>query len=321
MTRKVIIDTDPGHDDAMAILLAARYFDVLGITTVHGNQSVDKTTRNALRILELGGLTHIPVVKGCATPLVQAPRYAVTAHGESGLDGPDLPEPTIKPVDAHAVDFLVDTLMAEDEVTLIPIGPLTNIGMALQREPGIREHIYEISLMGGSATLGNTTPASELNIWCDPEAASIVFNSGVPLRMVGLNLTRQTVADQRIVDRLAALGNRVGAVAAEIVAWYSAQTRKIYGLKGASLHDACAVAWLIDPRLIESVFVHVDIELHGSLTRGMTVCDMRWLLAEDSTFEGDQAIARGAPPNVHVGMKIDQDRFFDLLINALAQYP
>jgi inosine-uridine nucleoside N-ribohydrolase len=320
MTRKMIIDTDPGHDDAMAILLATRYFDVLGITTVHGNQSVEKTTQNALKVLELGGLTHIPVAKGCATPLVQPPRHAVTAHGESGLDGPDLPEPTTKPVDAHAVDFLIERLMAEDAVTLVPIGPLTNVGMALQREPRIREHIDEISLMGGSATLGNSTAVAELNIWCDPEAASIVFNSGIPIRMVGLNLTRQTVADQAIVDRMAALGNRVGKIASEIIAWYSAQTKKMYGLKGASVHDACAVAWLIDPTLIESVLVHVDVELNGTLTRGMTVCDMRWLQAEDA-FEGDEAILRGKSPNTHVGMKIDQARFFDLLIETLGQYP
>lgn len=321
MTRKVIIDTDPGHDDALAILLAAQHFDVLGITTVHGNQAVEKTTRNALRILELAGLTDIPVYKGSDRPIAQPPRYGSAAHGESGLDGAELPEATISAQPGHAVDFLVDTIMSHDEVTVIPVGPLTNVGLALHREPRLKDHIREISLMGGSTGIGNSTAAAELNIWCDPEAAHLVFTSGVPIKMVGLNLTRQTVADPALIARFRALNSRTSTVMADLIAWYSEQTRRLFGLRGASLHDPCAVAWLIDPSLIESVRVHVGIELRGERTRGMTVCDMRHLGRPGTDIAGEAAISSSEAANAEVGMKIDAGRFYDLLLDSLAAYP
>ena len=194
MTQKVILDCDPGHDDAMAILLAAKRLDVLGITTVAGNQSIDKVTTNALKVVELAGLTRIPVAQGAAHPLVRAPRHAPEIHGQTGLDGPDLPVPATKPVNMHAVDFIIVTVMRTDGVTLVPTGPLTNIALALRKEPRIAGRIPEICLMGGSRTHGNVTAAAEFNIYFDPEAAHAVFTSGIPIKMVGLNVTEQVIA-------------------------------------------------------------------------------------------------------------------------------
>ena len=321
MLRKLIIDSDPGHDDALAILLAAKYFDVLGITTVHGNQTVEKTTRNALKILEFSGMTHIPVARGSAVPLIQPLVVHPFGHGETGLDGPDLPDPVTRVDPRHGVDFLIDTLMAHEDVTLAPIGPLTNVGAALRKEPRIAAHIREISLMGGATAVGNTAPVSELNVECDPEAAHIVFTSGVPIKMVGLNLTRQAEATPQRCARFEALGTRVGQIVFEIVSWYSGRVKLAYGLPGASLHDACAIAWLIDPSLIESVTCHVGVELHGQYTRGMTVCDLRHITHPGAPIQGFGGVVASEPANAEIGMKLDVERFFDLLVNTIAMYP
>ena len=321
MQRKLIIDTDPGHDDALAILLAAKYFDIIGITTVHGNQTVDKTTRNALKILEFGGLAHIPVARGSALPLIQPLTPHPAGHGETGLDGPDLPEPVTLPDPRHGVDFLIDTLLANEDVTLAPIGPLTNIGAALRKEPRIVSHIREISLMGGSTQIGNTAPVSELNVECDPEAAFIVFTSGVPIKMVGLNITRQAEATPERYERFRAIGNRTGQIVYEIVEWYSGRVKLAYGLPGASLHDPLAIAWLIDPTLISSVTCHVGIELNGQYTRGMTVCDLRHITQPGKPIKGGGGVVPSEPANAEVGMQLDVPRFFDLLVNTIAQYP
>jgi inosine-uridine nucleoside N-ribohydrolase len=321
MKRKIIIDSDPGHDDALAILLAAKHLDVLGITTVHGNQIVEKTTRNALWILEMAGLSHIPVAKGCALPMISPLTPHPAGHGESGLDGPQMWEPVKKADPRHAVDFLIETIHANPGVTLVPIGPLTNVGMALRRDPSIVKDIAEISLMGGAPFVGNTAPVSELNVESDPEAAQIVFRSGVPLKMCGLNLTRTATATPARTERFRSIGNHVGQVVYEIVTWYSAAVKKAYGLEGASLHDACAVAWLIDPSLIESVHAHVDVELEGQYTRGMTVCDLRYFGAPGTVVQGGGGMVAGQPPNTHIAMKLDVERFFDLLVNTFALYP
>lgn len=321
MKPKLIIDTDPGHDDALAILLAAKHFDVLGITTVHGNQTVDKTTANALKILEFSEMTHIPVARGSEYPLIQPLTPHPAGHGESGLDGPNLPEPVTRVDPRHGVDFLIETLLTNEGVTLTPIGPLTNIGAALRKEPRIASHIKEISLMGGATAVGNTAPVSELNIECDPEAAHIVFTSGIPIKMVGLNLTRQAEANLQRRERFRALGTRVGQIVFEIVDWYSERVRLAYGLPGASLHDACAVAWLIDPSLIESVTCHVAVELNGQYTRGMTVCDLRHITKPGAPIQGGGGVIPSEPANAEVGMKLDVDRFFDLLVDTIALYP
>jgi inosine-uridine nucleoside N-ribohydrolase len=321
MTRKVIIDCDPGHDDALAILLAARHFDVLGVTTVHGNQSLSKVTENALKVLEFSGLTDIPVFSGAERPIVQRAQHAPEVHGESGLDGPPLPRPKLSAKAEHAVDFIVRTVMSEDEVALAATGPLTNVALALHREPRLGERLREISLMGGSLTFGNSTPAAEFNIWCDPEAAHIVFASGVPTKMVGLNLTRHAEAGPGETERIRNLGNRTGQIVAELLEFYGGQVRKLFGLAGASLHDPCAVAWLIDPTLIEARMLHVAVELQGENTRGMTVCDYRHLKSAGAEIGGVEGIRRGSAPNAEVGLRLDVERFFNLLIGDLARYP
>lgn len=318
--RRVIIDCDPGHDDALAILLAAQHLDVLGITTVSGNQSLDKVTRNALQVLEFSELVHIPVLQGHNRPLIELPRHAVV-HGESGLDGPSLPRPTTAPHPGHAVDFIIDSITSNNDVTLIATGPLTNVATALQREPRLRDHLPQISLMGGSLTFGNSTPTAEFNIWCDPEAAHIVFSSGVPIKMVGLNLTHQAVATPVEIERIRAIGNRTGQIVAELVEFHSAQYRKHRDMAGAPLHDPCAVAWLIDPSLIESRSLYVTVELRGEHTRGMTVCDYRHLHSIGTGVEGVESVRRGPPPNVEVALHLDRPRFFDLLVDTLARYP
>ncbi|MGQ0572358.1 MAG: nucleoside hydrolase [Armatimonadota bacterium] len=319
--RRMILDCDPGHDDAFAILLAARHLHVLGITTVSGNQSLDKVTANALKVVEFAALTRIPVARGSDRPLISQPQHAPEIHGETGLDGPQLPAPTTPLHPKHAVDFIIDTVMSTDGVTLVPTGPLTNVATALRREPRLASRLVEISLMGGSLTFGNTTPAAEFNIWCDPEAAHIVFTSGVPIKMCGLNLTRQAEAGEAETERIRRLGNRTGRIVAELLDFFRGTLRRMFGLSGGSLHDPCAVAWLIDPSLIQSRPMHVAIELNGQLTRGMTVCDYRHLRGAVSEEMPGQSVHRGAPPNAEVGLHIDKQRFFDLLTDTLATYP
>lgn len=319
MRRKLIIDCDPGHDDAMAILLAARHFDVLGITTVNGNAHIDKVTKNALKIVEFSGLTHIPVVRGAALPLIEPLRKDPTGHGISGLDGPDLPEPVTRLHPGHAVEFIVETVMAQDQVTLVPIGPLTNIAMALRFEPRIAAHIDEISLMGGSTTVGNSAPVAETNIAIDPEAAHIVFSSGIPIKMAGLNITRQALSTSERMAQIYALPGKTAKVAAGLLDWYNAKSKARWGLPGAAIHDAVSVAWLVDPRLVESVKAHVDIELRGSRSRGMTVCDLRFLRLGTPVRTGG-GIAGSQPPNAEIGIKLNAEGFFNLLISAIAQY-
>lgn len=318
--RNVMIDCDPGHDDALAILLAAKHFNVLGITTVGGNQDIEKVTTNALKIVEFAGLTDIPVAQGMAYPLIKPPSYAPHVHGKTGMDGPDLPPPTTPLHSRHGVDFIIDTVLSTDAVTLIPTGPLTNVAAALRREPRIAERISEISLMGGGLTSGNATATAEFNIYVDPEAAHIVFTSGIPIKMCGLNLTRQANATDAEIGRIRALGNRVGQIAADLIAFYKGTLGDIYGLSGASLHDPCAVAALIDPNLFEFEAMHVAVELQGKHTYGMTVCDHRHLLGigEDIKAIGKR---KGEPPNAEVALRIDAAGFFNLLTDTLAQYP
>jgi len=319
--RKVILDCDPGHDDAMAILLAAKHLDVLGITTVAGNQTLDKVTINALKVVELAGLTHIPVAKGMDRPLVRPPRHAPEIHGETGLDGPHLPEPTTPLDPRHAVDFLIDTAMSNDGITLVPTGPLTNVATALRRKPRIAKRLQEISLMGGSLTYGNSTPVAEFNIYTDPEAAHIVFSSGVTVKMCGLNITRQVGATEVERERIRSLGTAVAKVVAEWLDFFSGTLKQVFGLAGGSLHDPCAVAALIDPTLIEFEPMHVAIELKGEHTCGMTVCDYRHLQGTGQDIVAGESISQGEPPNAEVGLHIDKDRFFDLLTDTIAMYP
>jgi pyrimidine-specific ribonucleoside hydrolase len=317
--RPVILDCDPGHDDAMAILLAARHFDLLGVTTVSGNVDVERTTLNARRVVELAGL-HVPVARGCAAPLVEPPRHVPEVHGSSGLDGYEFPPPRA-PVDPrHGVEFLIETVRAREGVTVIATGPLTNLAMALRRAPEIGPLIREISVMGGSVTLGNSTPAAEFNIRFDPEAADIVFRSGIPLWMCGLNLTRQAGLDSGAIDRLERLNTRTARAMASVLRVYLENLRARYGLASALLHDPCAVAILLNEPMISWAPMHVAVELRGEHTRGMTVCDARHVRAfNPGAAEG--AWPLGQAPNANVAVGLDHAWFLRLIEDALAGFP
>jgi pyrimidine-specific ribonucleoside hydrolase len=322
--KKVILDCDPGHDDAFAMMLAMKHLDVLGITTVGGNQLLEKVTRNALKVLEVTGMTHIPVFSGSSGPMVAKLVTAPQFHGESGLDGPVLPEPSIKAQTQHAVDFIVDTVMSTDNVTLIATGPLTNIASAIHREPRIVDRVEEISIMGGSVTYGNWTPAAEFNIFVDPEAAYKVFNSGMHVKMSGLNLTRQAFMTHREVEIIRSFGTRTGQFCVDLLLFFIGTSVHEAKLGGTVLHDACAVTWLINSGLIKAADAHVTVELKGEFTRGMTVCDYRHLRGPEPAvdlYREPTMEPRGAKPNSEIALELDQAGFYKLLYDTICMYP
>tara|TARA_B100000945_G_C20427732_1_gene621574 strand:- start:7877 stop:8797 length:921 start_codon:yes stop_codon:yes gene_type:complete len=303
----VIIDCDPGHDDALAILLAAKHLNVLGITTVSGNESIDNVTTNALKIVEFGNLTDIPVYRGADGPLFREAVYASNVHGKSGMDGAEIPEPSTQLQQGHAVDFIIDTAMSMDDLVLLPMGPLTNIAMALQKEPKLRDRIKLMSIMGGSSSSGNYTAAAEFNIYVDAEAADIVFRSDIPILMSGLNLTRQVLAKQNHIDEIRDMNNPTAQVVADLLTFYlSTSTRHSHD--GAAMHDPCAVAAIIEPTMIQFEPMHVVVETTGTHTYGMTLCDVR------------PGSVKSKPANTEVAVEIDSDRFFALLLDTLRMY-
>jgi inosine-uridine nucleoside N-ribohydrolase len=310
VAQKIILDVDPGHDDAMAILLASASpaIDLLAITTVAGNQTLPKTTLNARRVCSRAGIHGIPVAAGCDRPLVREQRVAENIHGESGLEGPTFAgEPDVPLDPRHAVDLIIELLMASDgDVMLVPTGPLTNIGMAMRREPRIVPKIRHISLMGGAWGFGNQTPSAEFNILVDPEAARIVFESGAPITMCGLELTHQAKATPDIIQRFADLHTPLGDFAVEMLRFFASTYRKMHGFDGPPLHDPTAVAWVIDPSMVETQPAHVDIETHAEFSYGRTVVDLHDVL--------------GLPKNVLVATKLDVPRFWDLMVGAVASY-
>ncbi|MCP8614587.1 MULTISPECIES: nucleoside hydrolase [Bifidobacterium] len=324
MKKKVILDCDPGHDDAFAMMLAVQNLDVLGITTIGGNCTLENVTRNAIKVLEvIGQADNIGVYPGhsrpTVMPLVTAPQF----HGETGLDGPDLPEPTHSPQDKHAVDFIVDTVMSTDDVTLIATGPLTNIAAALNREPRMVDRVREICIMGGSVTFGNWTPTAEFNIYVDPEAAYRVFNSGIHVKMTGINLTRQCCLTEKHIADFRNIGTKAANFAADLTEYFLKTCEDETQLTGATIHDACAAAWIINPDLIKSAPMHIDIELKGELTRGMTVCDYRHLRGIDPAVDIErtpQMDFRGEQPNAEAALELDFPGFVDLLYKTLRQY-
>ena len=300
-----VLDCDPGHDDAIAILLAASLpeLDLRAITTVGGNGTLERTTENARRVAALAGLS-VPIAAGAAGPLHGALVTAPDVHGQTALDGPELPEATAPLDPRHAVELLADVLAgAAEPVTVIATGPLTNVALLLRRGPAVRERIAEIVLMGGSTGRGNTTPAAEFNIYVDPEAADEVFTSGLPLRMVGLNLTHQALATDAVRERIRALGTELGRIADEWLGFFAGTYRSLYGLDGPPVHDPCAVAWLAHPDIVTAAETFVAIETDGRWTRGATVVDLYGRL--------------GRPPNARVGMELDRERFWDLVLAAL----
>jgi inosine-uridine nucleoside N-ribohydrolase len=270
----IILDCDPGHDDAIAIVVAARHTDVLGITTVAGNAPLSATTRNAIIVRDLLGMSA-PVHSGAERPLIRAPKHADYVHGKSGMDGADLPEPSGPPASTDAVGFIIETCRANEGTWLVPTGPLTNIALALRAAPDLAGRIAGISLMGGG-TFGNRTAAAEFNLWCDPEAADIVFSYGGPLIMSGLDLTHQFQAVPDRIEMVRALPGRLAAVMADLLDFFSGTyTSRHRNIGGAAVHDPCAVMALTHPGLFTRRLAHVEIETRGLRTAGMSVIDMR----------------------------------------------
>lgn len=307
--RPVILDCDPGHDDALAILLActAPELDVLAVTTVAGNADLANTTRNALRVLTLLGRTDIPVAAGADRPLVRELLIQPAFHGKSGLDGADLPEPAVDVRPETAIELTASLVRSSTlPVTLVPTGPLTNIALFLRAFPALHDRIGAISLMGGSLGVGNTTASAEFNIWQDPEAASIVFDAGIPILMAGLDVTHRALVLPPDVARLDALGTRTGRIFADLTRFFAIHHKDRYGWDGPPIHDAVAVAVLIAPWLIARRTLRVDVETGDGLTRGRTV--------------GDEESLSGRPVNAEVGVDLDRERFMDLVIDAVATF-
>jgi pyrimidine-specific ribonucleoside hydrolase len=307
--RPVILDCDPGHDDALAITLALARPELrlLGITTVGGNSPLANTTRNALRVLAMLGRSDVPVAPGAERPLVRESRIPVEFHGKSGLDGADLPEPAAPPRPEGALALTEALVAASDRpVTVVATGPLTNVALLLRARPRIAERVERISLMGGSLGEGNATPAAEFNAWQDPEAAAIVFGSGIPVSMMGLDVTHRALFLEADLARLEAMEGSLARVWVGLLRFFALFHRQRYGWDGSPIHDAVAVAHLAVPGLVTTEILRVDVETAGELTRGRTVADREGLL--------------GRPPNVEVGLDIDRERFVDLLVEAIASY-
>ncbi|HEY7560611.1 MAG TPA: nucleoside hydrolase [Gaiellaceae bacterium] len=302
----ILIDCDPGHDDAIALLLAlaSPEVELLGVTTVAGNQTLAKTTANALRVLEFVGRSDVPVAAGADRPLSRELTDAAHVHGESGLDGPALPPPQGAPVDEHAVDFLArSALGSERPVTLVPVGPLTNIALLLARHPEVVEAVERIVLMGGAVAEGNTTPAAEFNIWADPEAARRVFSSGLPVTMIGLDVTHEALMTETHAERLRSSG-AAGRMVAELYDFFKGFHAETYGFDGAPIHDAVAVAQVIRPGIVETAHRRVDVDCESELCRGRTVVDL-WRRTDRE-------------PNADVAVGIDGDAFLELLYERIA---
>ena len=307
MPNKIILDCDPGHDDAIAMLLAwgSPEIDLIGVTTVMGNQTIEKVTRNALSVARVAGITGVPFARGAHRPLVRQIEVAESIHGASGLDGPRLPEPTLKLDPRHAVDFIIDTIMAADvgDITLVPTGALTNIAMAARKEPRIVERVKQVVLMGGGVNVGNWSATSEFNIVIDPEAAHIVFNELWPLTMVGLDLTHEALATPAVVETIAAIDTAPSRFVGELLEFFGATYRQQQGFEHPPVHDPCAVAFVIDPTVMQVTRVPLSVELTGTLTLGMTVADFRAPAPADCTTQ--------------VAGKLDHAKFWGLVVDAL----
>jgi len=304
--RKIILDCDPGHDDAIAMILAqgSPVIDLMAVTTVAGNQTLEKVTRNARAIASAAGISA-PIAAGCVKPLVRKQEVAASIHGESGLEGPVMPEITVPLSSKHGVDLIIETIMAHEagEITLVPTGPLTNIAMAARREPKIVERVKEVVLMGGGYHTGNWSAVAEFNIIADPEAAHVVFSESWPVVMVGLDLTHQALATDAILARIGALQTPLAKLVVELLQFFGSTYKKEEGFIAPPVHDPCAVAYLIDPAIVKTKAVPVTIELRGSHTYGMTVADFRHKPHDDF--------------NTKVATELDFDRFWDEVIGAV----
>jgi len=307
MAEKIILDCDPGHDDAIAILLAhgSPNIELLGVTTVVGNQTIEKVTRNALAVARVIGMTDVPFARGAHRPLVREVEVAESIHGESGLDGPVLPEPTIELDSRHAVDFIIDTVMSNEPgtISLVPTGALTNLALAVRKEPRIAQRVKQVVMMGGGVNVGNWNATSEFNIVIDPEAAHIVINESWPLTMVGIDVTHDALATEEVAASIAAVGTGPARFVGELLEFFGATYLEAQGFEHPPVHDPCAVAYLIDPTVMETAKVPLDVELTGSITLGMTVADFRAPAPADCTTQ--------------VARSIDVPKFWGMIVDAL----
>ncbi|MBR2544710.1 MAG: nucleoside hydrolase [Erysipelotrichaceae bacterium] len=305
--RKIILDCDPGHDDAVAIMMAARHpaIELLGMTIVAGNQTLQKNVRNALNICQHLDL-DVKVYAGCDRPLVVEERHAGDIHGQTGLDGPVFQPLIRKTEDKHAVLYIIDELMhADEKITVVAIGPLTNIAMAIRLQPAIIEKIDQLVIMGGSITDGNVTPAAEFNIYADREAARIVFNSGLDIVMCGLDVTRKAACTQQVIDSMAALNNKAGYLFRDMLEVYNRNQNRVFGITAGPLHDPVTIAWLIDSSVLTLKECYVDIETTG-YSYGRTNCDFYWKAKKAN--------------NARVAVDIDVDRFWQIIRECLSLY-
>ena len=308
MKRKMILDCDTGHDDAIALMVASKHpnIDLLGVTVVAGNQTLPKTLKNTLNVCDHLGL-DVPVYAGMSLPLVRKQYVADDVHGESGLDGPVFGPCNKKAEDKHAVLYLIETLMNSDgDITLVPVGPLTNIAMAIRLEPRIVDKIQEIVLMGGAINLGNATPAAEFNIYADPEAAQIVFSSGEKITMMGLDLTNTVLANMQIIERMEALGNKAGKLFGDIMR-FTFKSQAVNGLEAGPVHDVTAVTYLIAPEIYKTkdMFVEVDTNIYGP-SYGRTLCDFNNRYHKKA--------------NATIGLSLDLDAFWNIVEDTLRKH-
>lgn len=306
--RKIILDCDPGHDDAVAIILAGKnpMFDLLGITVESGNQTLAKTGRNALNLCQYLKI-DVPICLGASNPIIKDVEVCEAIHGESGLDGFDFPKLEIEFDSRHAVDFIIETILKSDQkVTMVTTGPMTNLALAIRMEPKILNNIEEVVLMGGSYTNGNVTPAAEFNIFCDPEAAYIVFNSGVKVTMVGLDVTRKVLVLPEIVERMAKIGNDASKLFTKLMIVFNENQKRVFGFDGAPLHDPVTIAYLIDPTLLEVDYVHCEIDISKGSSYGRTNCDIFGYL--------------NLSKNTYVAKDIDVTKFWNIIEEALKIY-
>ncbi|MDR3961458.1 MAG: nucleoside hydrolase [Eggerthellaceae bacterium] len=309
MAKKIILDCDPGHDDAVAILLALGNpeIELVGVTTVGGNQSLEKVTYNARAVLEKARATTVPVYAGCDRPLIRPQEVAVSIHGKSGLDGVELPEPSRPLEDMHAVNYLIKTVMESEPgtITLVPTGPLTNIALACRLEPKIVDRVKEVVLMGGGYHKANWSAVAEFNIKVDPEAAHIVFNESWRLTMIGLDLTHQALCTPEVQKRIENIGTPLAQFVSDSMDFFRQAYKDNQNFVDPPVHDPCTIAYLIDPSVVQTRRCPLDVEIHGELTSGMTVADLRG--PEPSTDEC----------NTQVATKLDFDKFWDLVTEAI----
>ena len=307
MKRNIVLDCDPGHDDAVAILLAGKNpnLNLLGISVVAGNQTIEKTARNALNVATYLGI-NVPICIGCEFPMVRERVICAAIHGESGLDGFEFPNYGDKFDKRHGVQLLIDSVMNNDKVTIVATGPLTNVAMAIKMEPRILKRLDEIVIMGGSVDNGNTSPAAEFNIMCDPEAAHVVFSSGVTVRMVGLNVTRKVLVTPEVVDRMEKINNKASDMFVKLMKVFNENQRKTFGVAAGPLHDPATIASIIDEGLIKWQKMNVVIDISHGPSYGRTNCDV---------FDYLQA-----PQNAYVAMDIDVNKYWDIIEKGIRAY-